>query len=133
MCGLHVRGLFKDCLLITVTIRREVQWRTLGHKRAEFLKKITKEQNKIKKIKNLRFENFPSPSAFEHLVENLVVRDLKTCRFESLRKSRAKFLRASDPGNVRCAVAGRAGAVGTQAKRVFEEPLQDSLVTSPPA
>ena len=75
----------------------------------------------------------PPPSAIENLVENLVARDLMICRVGSLRISRAKFLRAGDPGNVRGAVAGRAGAAGTRAKRVFEEPLQDRLVTSPPA
>ena len=75
----------------------------------------------------------PPPSAIENLVENLVARDSIICRFESLLNSRAEFLRAGDPGNVRCAVAGRAGAVGTQATRVFEEPLQDRLVTAPPA
>jgi hypothetical protein len=62
-----------------------------------------------------------------------VERDLKSGRFASLRKSRAEFLSAGDQGNVRRAVAGRAGAVGTEAKRVFQEPLQDCLVTSPPA
>jgi hypothetical protein len=66
-------------------------------------------------------------------IEKPVERDLESSRFASLPKPSAKFLGAGDPGNVRYAVAGGAGAVGTQAKRVFEEPLQDSLVTSPPA
>jgi hypothetical protein len=106
---------------------------TLDHKRAEFLKKDHKRAEFLKKSKEFKVRKSPSPSVIENLVKHLLARDLKRCRFESLRKSRAKFLRAGDPGNVRCAVAGRAGAVGTQAKRVFEEPLQDRLVTSPPA
>ena len=79
------------------------------------------------------FFDVPPPSAIENLVENLVARDLIICRIESLLNSRAKFLRAGDPGNMRCAVTRGAGAVGTQARRVFEEPLQHRLVTSPPA
>ena len=75
----------------------------------------------------------PPPSAIENLVENLLARDLIICRCGGLLNSRAEFLRAGDPGNVRCAVAGRAGAVGTPANRVFEEPLQDRFVTPPPA
>jgi hypothetical protein len=75
----------------------------------------------------------PPPSAIENLGEILVARDLISCRIESLLNSRGKFLGAGDPGNVRCAVAGRTGAVSTQARRVFEEPLQDRFVTAPPA